>query len=52
MQWRMSYNSTRPVRLDLTSGLDEAIDTPLRSFSGPPPPSRRFTMIDFLMWRR
>lgn len=51
-QWRTSYNSTRPVRLELTSGLNEAIDTPLRSFSGPPPPSRRFTMIDFLMWRR
>lgn len=52
VQWRMSYNPTRPVRLDLTCRLDEAIDTPLRSFFGPPPPSRRFTMIDFLLWRR
>lgn len=37
----MIYDSTRPARLELTSGLGEAIDTPLYSLSGPPSPKQR-----------
>lgn len=40
VQWHMNHDSARAARLDLTSGLGEAIDTPVCSLSETPSPKQ------------